>query len=508
MELDLTSGVWTDLDSSIKMSTPGGPCSEPDLICPVGTVSNTKWFCATYQWNMGGYSDGGFGGSGSGSGGGSGNAAQGTCVACSNFWSSSSCEQTSMDAVSKRGCADVCFGAGTRNISSVTLRYGHGMAQGPAGPGTLILFGGTKGNIDNSRSTAQPSENRELIRGSFVGVINGENDLWMYHNRKWRTIIVRGEKAGEVPVGRSFFGLLALPNSEITSTTFLLFGGFSRKRLPELSDTWKLTLALAGDSYTGTWKLIEPKGPSPSGRVGLGLVISHHGNVHLFGGGVFDWGKIDDRTETLLFRAVIPSEDHHWSFDPSTDKWTKMSESGIVPSARCFSGFVKGTNFRKMSLFLFGGIDRNGNLLNDLWEYQTTSATWREISSFLTGQPPSPRLGLSLISDDLGDVYVVGGEGANAGFRDFFKVPLPEDGAPLPTSRYEFLQIYDEVFVCMCTAAYAYAEVAQQTILQESFDLSSAISLYPAYVPSKSPLYGLPSVSPTDVPSSLAIILV
>jgi hypothetical protein len=161
-----------------------------------------------------------------------------------------------------------------------------------------------------------------------------------------------------------------------------------------------------------------------------------------------------------------------------------------------------------MSLFLFGGIDRNGNLLNDLWEYQTTSATWREISSFLTGQPPSPRLGLSLISDDLGDVYVVGGEGANAGFRDFFKVPLPEDGAPLPTSRYEFLQIYDEVFVCMCTAAYAYAEVAQQTILQESFDLSSAISLYPAYVPSKSPLYGLPSVSPTDVPSSLAIILV
>ena len=70
-----------------------------------------------------------------------------------------------------------------------------------------------------------------------------------------------------------------------------------------------------------------------------------------------------------------------------------------------------------------------------------------------------------MISDDLGDVYVVGGEGSDAGLRDFFKVPLPQDGVPLPTSRYEFLQIYDEVFVFLCLSAYAYAEVAQHSIL-------------------------------------------
>ena len=509
MELDFTSGVWTDLDSSIKVSTPNGPCSEPDLICPVGTVSGTKWFCATNQPSMGGYSDGG-----SGSAGGSGIAAEGMCVACSNsvIWSSKCCEQSLcepslyLDAVSKRGCKDVCFGAGTRSVSAVTLRYGHGIAQGPAGPGTLILFGGTKGNIDNSRSTAKPSENRELLSESFVGVINAENDLWMYDNRKWRTIVVRGEKAGEVPVGRSFFGFLALPNIEITSTTFLLFGGFSRKRLPELSDTWKMTLALAGDSYTGTWKLIEPKGPSPSGRVGLGLVNSHDGKIHLFGGGVFDWHKIDDRIETLLFRAVIPSTDHHWVFNPSTDEWTKMSESGIVPSARCFSGFVNGQNFRRMSLFLFGGIDRNGNLLNDLWEYQTTSAQWREISSFLTGMPPSPRLGLALISDDLGDVYVVGGEGVNGGLRDFFKIPLPEDGAPLPTSRYEFLQIYDEVFV-VCVLLCMRMQKWPSTLSCKNLLFCRRQSLYTSicsFLSFKSPLYCLPSVSLTDFPSSLS----
>jgi hypothetical protein len=427
MELDFTSGVWTDLDSSRKMSTTNGPCSE-DLICPIGIVSGTKWFCDA-----------------------------GSCrpcihIQCGNVFAAND--------VTRQVCVESCYGSGSaRSLSAATLRYGHGMAQSPAGPGTLILFGGTMGNIDHSKSTAQESENRELMSGSFVGVINAESDLWLYRNRKWSKIAVRGD----VPLGRSFFGFLELPDS--ASTTFLLFGGFSRKRLPELSDTWKLTLALAGDSYTGTWTLIEPKGPSPSGRMGLGLVSSHDGKIHLFGGGVFDWGKIDDGTETLLFRAVIPSKDHHWTFDPVTDEWTKLPEGGIVPSPRCFSGFAKGKSFRTQSLFLFGGIDRSGNLLNDLWEYQTISATWSEISSFLTGQPPSPRLGLALISDDLGDVYVVGGEGSDAGLRDFFKVPLPQDGVPLPTSLYEFLQIYDEVFVFLCLSAYAYAEVAQHSIL-------------------------------------------
>jgi len=322
-------------------------------------------------------------------------------------------------------------------FNAPTLRYGHGMAQGPAGPGTLILFGGTKGNIDNSETTAKASENRELLNGRFAGVIEAFDDLWLYRNKKWSAIVAVG------PTARSFFGFSAL---SVNTNTFILFGGFSKKRLPELSDTWKLTLTLAGDQYTGRWELMEPTGPSPSGRVGLGLVLSNDGEVHLFGGGVFDWGKIDAGIESLLFRAVIPSKDHHWVFD-LTNGWRKLSDRGIAPSARCFSGFAKGTSFRVNSLFVFGGIDGDGNLLNDLWEYQTTSNTWREISSFLTGQPPSPRLGLGLISDDYGDLYVVGGEGKYDGLRDFFKVPLPYDNITLPTSQDVFLQVYDEVCV-------------------------------------------------------------
>lgn len=43
-----------------------------------------------------------------------------------------------------------------------------------------------------------------------------------------------------------------------------------------------------------------------------------------------------------------------------------------------------------------------------------------------------------------GELYIIGGEGSSDGFRDLFKVPLPLDEAPIPTFRYDFLQLYDE----------------------------------------------------------------
>jgi hypothetical protein len=145
-----------------------------------------------------------------------------------------------------------------------------------------------------------------------------------------------------------------------------------------------------------------------------------------------------------LFEAAIPNDDQHWSFDPISDLWTPVFSTGPMPAARCFAGFVSGKASRANSLFLFGGIDSNGNLLNDLWEFQTRSSAWIALSSFLTGRSPSPRFGMGFISDDAGDIYIVGGESADGGNDDFYKVPLPRDDAKLPKNRYEFLQIYDE----------------------------------------------------------------
>jgi hypothetical protein len=125
--------------------------------------------------------------------------------------------------------------------------------------------------------------------------------------------------------------------------------------------------------------------------------------------------------------------------------WSELVSASTSPKARSFAGFTSGRgNSRANSLYLFGGIDHNGNLLNDLWEYQISKNMWRSISSFLTGRAPSPRFGMGLFSDDDGQLYILGGEGASDGFRDLFKVPLPLDDAHIPARRSEFLQIYDE----------------------------------------------------------------
>jgi hypothetical protein len=144
---------------------------------------------------------------------------------------------------------------------------------------------------------------------------------------------------------------------------------------------------------------------------------------------------------------VTPHDDAHWRFDPETEKWTVLLDSLVPvpqPKARCFPGFVSGRGSRRNSLFLFGGIDAHGNLLNDLWEYRTAQTQWRSISSFLTGNPPSRRFAMGFVFDKMGDLYILGGEGEDAGLLDVFKVPLPEDNAELPKNRFDFLQIYDE----------------------------------------------------------------
>ncbi len=172
-----------------------------------------------------------------------------------------------------------------------------------------VLFGGSSGNLDNAKMTAQTEDNRELIAGKFAGVINAKNDLWVFQeDRSWAQIMV----GREVPNARSFFGFTSISKD---SKTYILFGGFSVKRLPELADTWRLTLnnpSGPGNAmiYTGMWTLVAPKGPSPSGRLGLGLVSSDDGFIHLFGGGVFDWTKIDDKTKTSLFRTGLNPQMH------------------------------------------------------------------------------------------------------------------------------------------------------------------------------------------------------
>jgi hypothetical protein len=82
---------------------------------------------------------------------------------------------------------------------------------------------------------------------------------------------------------------------------------------------------------------------------------------------------------------------------------------------------------------------------------------------------------MGFVFDNMGDLYILGGEGENAGFLDFFKVPLSEDDAELPKSRFDFLQIYDEDTI-----------VGVESAPTSSNTLTGRIGLC---YPSKSPIY-------------------
>jgi serine/threonine protein kinase len=72
------------------------------------------------------------------------------------------------------------------------------------------------------------------------------------------------------------------------------------------------------------------------------------------------------------------------------------------------------------NLFVFGGIDNTGNLLNDLWKYNTATGSWTELSPPTTlsasgncGTIPAPRVDTAVVWDNVDQkLLLYGGQGA------------------------------------------------------------------------------------------------
>ncbi|CAG9320027.1 unnamed protein product [Blepharisma stoltei] len=93
---------------------------------------------------------------------------------------------------------------------------------------------------------------------------------------------------------------------------------------------------------------------------------SHHvmqvieGNIYIFGGDA-KGSKLNDL----------------WVFDPETEVWEILFPDGDVPTPR--SHHSSGAQGNVM--YIFGGIDQSGVLLNDLYQFDATSNVWKVIKS-------------------------------------------------------------------------------------------------------------------------------
>ena len=312
-------------------------------------------------------------------------------------------------------------------------RYGHSMVS----TGTQVyIFGGTRGNIDNTHPDADQPRGDEMmenridarnltgpfpLENAHMGIRLALDDLWVcdFEQSACKEIDSKG------PAGRSFFGFTVLTTAS-QQTLLVLFGGMGTARDAEFSDTWRFDVA------TWQWSNFSSV-ENPSGRVGHVLTTGADGMVYLFGGGRFNWEKIEQSEESLVWNTVEPSTDCFWALSTNSRQWIEQKPTGSTPSPRAFAGFTR--SHSGQHLFLFGGLGRNKKELRDLWRYSLERLSWQQLDVDL----PTKRFGMHLVALRSG-IFVVGGE--KMGELQIFKLPTPKT-VPAPANALDWLRTYD-----------------------------------------------------------------
>lgn len=216
------------------------------------------------------------------------------------------------------------------------------------------------------------------------------DDTWEWDPTagSWTKLTITGAH----PSGRGQLGMVY----EESTKKVLLFGGGLAKPVAELTgnpnpdpapisasldDTWEF------DPAQGTWASLSPTS-KPSVRHDFGMVWdSSRNKVVLFGGLQVD----------IAGATGVPKRDT-WEWDPVQATWTELSGSANKPSQRFGHSLAFDDNRKKM--VLFGGVDMaSKGLINDLWEWDPTTADWTIRLAGTEAGVPTGRSYASLIAD-------------------------------------------------------------------------------------------------------------
>ncbi len=192
----------------------------------------------------------------------------------------------------------------------------------------------------------------------------------------------------------------------------VLFGGFARS--PRFGDTWSLTAA--------GWHFITERGPSI--RNGAAMEFFPSLNVIVLFGGMDGERKVHGDTWLL-----------------QKDHWKELILSEPSPSPRFFH--ASAYDPLRQRLVLFGGKDADGNMLDDMWEFD--GQTWNPIDVI----GPSARYGARMVYDVANKCIVLFGGAVSETdpcgdtwvYKDSKWQELPGPG---PSARYVHAMTYDE----------------------------------------------------------------
>lgn len=218
------------------------------------------------------------------------------------------------------------------------------------------------------------------------------NDVWIFPEEHvgWRRITT----TGETPPPRAGTSLVVGPRRESSSLSKVLIVSHGYSSRGYLDDTYAL------DLQTNLWRNITPN-IRPMKRAGQAATLdTQNDRMYLFGGQteqgsllgdlwVLDpvkksWTELKpngarptDRTDATLAyddegylwlfggRTISGATNELWKYDPNINQWTPIITAN-APAARSKHRAIW---YSVTKLTIFGGMDANGNALNDLWTY-------------------------------------------------------------------------------------------------------------------------------------------
>ncbi|MBA3660614.1 MAG: hypothetical protein H0W64_02705 [Gammaproteobacteria bacterium] len=152
------------------------------------------------------------------------------------------------------------------------------------------------------------------------------------------------------------------------------------------------------DTQSNVWHSIQVQGPTPSPRACIAAVGDKDTNrLFVFGG--FHYG--------IGFKDIATFNDL-WAYLPHENVWTLLPPGQHAPCERGgVSMWLDGS-----MLYVFGGVQSNTEMLNDMWAYDLKNNQWTElIPNKQLGSPPGRYTAYNDVKAWRGKLIMYGGEG-------------------------------------------------------------------------------------------------
>eukprot|EP00656_Telonema_subtile_P007565 TRINITY_DN13549_c0_g1_i1.p1 TRINITY_DN13549_c0_g1~~TRINITY_DN13549_c0_g1_i1.p1 ORF type:complete len:380 (-),score=67.37 TRINITY_DN13549_c0_g1_i1:103-1242(-) len=169
----------------------------------------------------------------------------------------------------------------------------------------------------------------------------------------------------------------------LSDTSLVIFGGADRTPQP-FNDTFVM------DVTADSWTAIDAANP-PQHRSGHSLAAVDGRFLYVFGGQDYTTGSLLDDFHMLELGTEQPM-------------WNQVNTTGAGPCARS-SHSCQAINGQ---LYIFGGSNTEGGLMNDMHVFDTTTNTWSEVCA--DHLAPKPReMASSVVVGEC--IYIIGGRG-------------------------------------------------------------------------------------------------